>query len=203
MQRAIAYIDGINLYHGLRAKAWKRFYWLDVQRMAQLLLKPDQTLVCTKHFTSVVSHPADKRKRQSVFLDALATLPDLSIFRGHYLSDTVTCRSCGHTYLTHHGKMTDVNISVKMLSDAFLDRCDVALVISADSDLVGPIKALRCLFPEKRAVIAFPPARYSNALRAEAHACLHITANMLSRSRFPEVLTTSAGAELRCPAEWH
>ncbi|MHB1293919.1 MAG: NYN domain-containing protein [Anaerolineae bacterium] len=203
MQRAIAYIDGFNLYYGLREKEWKRFYWLDVQRLALLLLRPDQRLTCTKYFTSVVSHPADKNKRQSVFLDALATLPDLFIYHGHYLSDTVTCRNCGHTYVTHHEKMTDVNIAVEVLCDAFQDRYDVALVISADSDLVGPIKALRCLYPEKRAVVAFPPARYSNALKTEAHACLHITANMLSRSRFPEILTTPAGAELRCPAEWH
>ena len=28
MNRVIAYIDGYNLYHGLREQGWKRFYWL-------------------------------------------------------------------------------------------------------------------------------------------------------------------------------
>ena len=43
MKQAIAYIDGFNLYFGLRSKGWKRFYWLNLQKVAQHLLKPDQT----------------------------------------------------------------------------------------------------------------------------------------------------------------
>ena len=35
MERVIAYIDGYNLYYGLRDKRWKWFYWLDIQAMAQ------------------------------------------------------------------------------------------------------------------------------------------------------------------------
>ena len=28
MERVISYIDGFNLYFGLRSKGWRRFYWL-------------------------------------------------------------------------------------------------------------------------------------------------------------------------------
>jgi len=38
MQRVIAYVDGYNLYHGLREKGWKWFYWLNIQAMVQNLL---------------------------------------------------------------------------------------------------------------------------------------------------------------------
>ena len=31
MDRVIVYVDGFNLYYGLRSKGWKRFYWLDIQ----------------------------------------------------------------------------------------------------------------------------------------------------------------------------
>lgn len=65
----------------------------------------------------------------------------------------------GHSYDTHHEKMTDVNIAVQMLSDAFQDQFDVALLVSADSDLVGLITTLRQLFPLKRVIVAFPPRR--------------------------------------------
>jgi hypothetical protein len=54
MKRVIAYIDGFNLYHGLRDKRWKRFYWLNLPALARRLIKPDQTLVVTKYFTTVV-----------------------------------------------------------------------------------------------------------------------------------------------------
>ena len=30
-RRLIAYIDGFNLYFGLKEKGWKRYYWLDMK----------------------------------------------------------------------------------------------------------------------------------------------------------------------------
>jgi hypothetical protein len=41
----------------------------------------------------------------------------------------------GYVCTTHHEKMTDVNIAVELLTDAFQDSFDVALLISADGDL--------------------------------------------------------------------
>ena len=134
MKRVITYIDGFNLYFGLRDKGWKRFYWLNLRQVALHLLRPYQTLATTKYFTSIVTAPPDKNRRQATFLEALGTLPDFSIYYGHYRAVTVTCKSCGHTYTTHREKMTDVNIATEMLSDAFTDQFDTALLISADSD---------------------------------------------------------------------
>ena len=37
MERIIAYIDGFNLYFGLRAKGWKRYYWLNLRAMCENL----------------------------------------------------------------------------------------------------------------------------------------------------------------------
>ena len=45
MPRVIAYVDGYNLYHGLKAKNWQRFYWLNIPALAGHLLKPHQALV--------------------------------------------------------------------------------------------------------------------------------------------------------------
>jgi hypothetical protein len=202
MKRIIAYIDGFNLYYGLRAKGWKRFYWLDLRQVALRLLKPDQTLVATKYFTTIVTSPADKNRRQATYLEALATLPDFYIYYGHYLADTITCRNCGHTYTTHHEKMTDVNIAIELLSDAFEDRFDVALLISADSDLVGPVERVRHLFPQKQVVAVFPPARYSNALKAVVAARLHLDRLILAKSMFPDEIAKPDGFVLRRPAEW-
>ena len=38
MERVIAYVDGYNLYYGLRERRWKRFYWLDIQAMVKQAL---------------------------------------------------------------------------------------------------------------------------------------------------------------------
>ena len=146
MERVIAYVDGYNLYYGLREKGWKRFYWLNIKAMVGHFLRPGQKLVATKYFTTIVNYPEAKRRRQSSFLEALQTLSDFQIYYGHFLADSVSCRECGHTYRTYHEKMTDVNISVEMMSDAFQDQFDVAFLVSADSDLVGPVKAVQRLF---------------------------------------------------------
>ena len=198
----IAYVDGYNLYHGLRAKGWKRFYWLNVSALARNLLQPAQTLVRTKYFTTIVKQPEDKRRRQSVFLEALQTLPAFNMYLGQFLEDSVTCRRCGHTYLTHHEKMTDVNISVELMADAFQNQFDVALLISADSDLVGPLQAVRRLFADKRIITAFPPARSSYALQQVAHATLHIGHNELAKSLLPQTIVNASGLALRRPERW-
>jgi uncharacterized LabA/DUF88 family protein len=202
MERVVAYVDGFNLYYGLRDKRWKWFYWLNIQSMVQNLLKPNQALVSTKYFTTVIKRPPDKQKRQAVFLEALRTLSDFKIFYGHWLSNPVTCRKCGHTYEVHHEKMTDVNIAVELMSDAFQDHLDVALLVSADSDLVGPVKAIRGLFPRKRVVIAFPPKRISAALKAAAHGHTFIGRNVLSKSILPDKVVKPDGFVLSRPPEW-
>ena len=53
MKRVIAYVDGFNLYFGLRAKGWKRFYWLNIRKVSEHLLRPDQTLAATNTATAI------------------------------------------------------------------------------------------------------------------------------------------------------
>ena len=202
MERVVAYIDGFNLYYGLRSKNWRRFYWLNIQLMARNLLKADQALLNTKYFTSIVSRPVDKHKRQAVFLEALQTLSNLEIYYGHYLSESIVCRKCGHTYVTHHEKMTDVNISIELMTDAHQDNFDVALLVSADSDLVGPVQAVQRLFPHKRVIVAFPPDRNSNALMRAATGYLRVGRDVLAKSVFPDQIRTSSGFLIQRPVEW-
>lgn len=52
MQRVMAYVDGFNLYFGLKDSSFKRYYWLDVSALAQSLLKPGQQLLATHYFTA-------------------------------------------------------------------------------------------------------------------------------------------------------
>lgn len=165
MERVIAYIDGFNLYFGLKTKGWKRYYWLDLQKLAMNLLKDKQSLVSVKYFTSRISGPPEKSKRQGTYIEALETLDDFELFFGHYLTNTVECRKCGAIFAKPSEKMTDVNIAVEMLADAFQDAYDTALLISADSDLLAPIRKVKQLFSAKRVVVAFPPARFSFALK--------------------------------------
>ena len=64
-ERVFAYIDGYNLYYGLKSKGWKKFYWLNIQAMAVDLLKPHQILIRTKYFTTIIKRPRGKHDRQN------------------------------------------------------------------------------------------------------------------------------------------
>jgi len=202
MERVVAYIDGYNLYYGLRSKGWKRFYWLNIQALASQFLKPNQKLVMTKYFTTVVKQPEDKRLRQQVFLDTLQTIPNFQIYYGQFLSETIVCRRCGHTYTTYHEKMTDVNISVEMMADAAKDTFDTALLFSADSDLAGVVKTVQNLFHPKRVIVIFPPGRTSFALKRVSSNTLHIGHVELAKSLFPEQVTGIGNVILHRPKEW-
>jgi len=206
MYRVIAYVDGYNLYYGLRAKGWKSLYWLDIRSLVRNLVKPDQYLVHTKYFTARVSSTAAdprKSKRQGTYLEALETLPDFSIYYGHYLPKLVACHKCGSVWVTHEEKMTDVNIAVELLSDAYEDAFDTALLVSGDSDLSGAVQRTQALFSGKRVVVAFPPARASERLRNLATASFTIGRAILAKSLFPPVLTKADGYRLCKPPEWN
>ena len=201
-QRIITYIDGFNLYFGLRDSGFRRYYWLDLDKLATNLLKPGQVMVEVKYFTARLSSPLDKQRRQATFLEALATLPRLKIFEGHFLEKTVSCRACGVSWKSHEEKMTDVQIATELLADAFQDRFDSAMIISADSDLVPPVRAIRSLFPHKKVIAAFPPNRHSHHQKMAVHGHFTIGRANLARSQFPDPVVKADGHVLRRPATW-
>jgi uncharacterized LabA/DUF88 family protein len=198
----VAYIDGFNLYFGLRSAGWKRYYWLNLQALSQNLLKAGQDLVFTKYFTSRVSYPADKERRQATYIDALETLSDFRVYYGHYQTNPQRCRECGNKALVPNEKMTDVNIAVEMMADAYQDRFDVALLISADSDLTAPVLAIKNLFPAKQVVVAFPPQRHSAQLERLTHGSFQIGRATIAKSLFPEKVPNASGFVLQRPQEW-
>lgn len=205
MERVSVYVDGFNLYYGLRARGWRRYYWLDLRSMAENLLRPNQTLVAVRYFTAnllPVSDAQDKRIRQEVYLNALETLPDLSIHYGRFLPKEESCRECGATWTTYEEKMTDVNIAVELLSDAYDDAFDMAMLVSADSDLSGPMRTVHERYSDKRVIVAFPPRRHSVDLRNAAAASFTIGRGILSRSQLPDSVAKPDGYVLRRPESW-
>ncbi|MCL1841763.1 MAG: NYN domain-containing protein [Propionibacteriaceae bacterium] len=205
MTRVVAYVDGFNLYFGLKAKGWKKHYWLDLNGLATSLLKPGQTLAGVHYFTSRIRangrNVADMQ-RQSDYLDALATLPSLTIHYGHYLQKSRHCHSCGAQWMDYEEKMTDVNIAMQLLADAFDDHFDTALVISADSDLTTPVRQVRARFPAKRVIVAQPPGRNSVQLAGTATAAFTISETKVRQSQLPAAVATASGYVIHRPAHW-
>lgn len=213
--RTIVYVDGFNLYFGLRQHGNRRYYWLDVRRMAEHIVRPpDFELVETKYFTARVAgaRPEDtpekgaereaSRLRQQVYLEALDTLAALRVYEGHFLLKRDYCRCCGKQFHRSEEKMTDVQIATEMMEDAFLGRFDSAVVVSGDGDLVPPIRTILRHFPQKRILVAFPPHRRSLSLTTAASDWIDIWPRTFDKSQLPEELKNRSGITLNRPAEW-
>lgn len=206
MNRVIAYIDGFNLYFGLRDKNWRRYYWLDLVALTGNLLKPQQKLEAVHYFTTRIRnnrHNTADMQRQNTYLEALATLPPLTTHFGHYLEKPRQCRICGAKWMDYEEKMTDVNIAVQLLADAFEDRFDTAMIISADSDLTTPVRQVRSRFPKKRIVIAQPPGRHSSELQRAATGYFTVGEDKLRQSQLPPSVTRADGFVLQRPPYWN
>jgi len=40
LERRIFYIDDFNLYFGLKDKGWRKYYWLDLEKLCLKLTRP-------------------------------------------------------------------------------------------------------------------------------------------------------------------
>lgn len=64
-QRVIVYIDGFNFYFGLKSNAkWKKYYWLDIVKLFEMFMRPDQELVAVKYSRrnlTILTKPAPER----------------------------------------------------------------------------------------------------------------------------------------------
>jgi uncharacterized LabA/DUF88 family protein len=201
-ERVIAYIDGFNLYFGLKDKGWKRLYWLDVASLAKNLLRADQKLEAVRYFTARISRPSSKQRRQNAFLEATAELGKCTMHYGQYLDKQRDCPRCTYSYDVSEEKMTDVNIAVEMMAVAVENRFDMALLVSADSDLTPPVKKIKSLFPSKRIVAAFPPARNSQRLASAVDEQLTIGRGRLAQSLLHETIKKKDGHLIRRPERW-
>jgi uncharacterized LabA/DUF88 family protein len=200
-ERVIVYIDGFNLYFGMREAGFDNCRWLDVEALAKNLLQTNQELVAVKYFTSRVSNNPDKQKRQSTYLDALYC-KGVKIIYGNYQDGQEECRRCQHIWRTAKEKMTDVNIATAIIIDAFQDKYDMAMLISGDSDLVPPIKAVHEHFKNKRVFIAFPPKRNNSSMALVARGSLTIGRKKLIDSQLEDEVINKTGFKLKKPLEW-
>lgn len=108
-ERVVYYIDGFNLYFGMKESNWRRYYWLNVRQLAKDMLFSHQELVGLYYFTSRISSPEDKRLRQNAYLDALEATDGIEVRYGQFYGQPFTCPICKGKGRVPAEKTTDVN----------------------------------------------------------------------------------------------
>ena len=203
--RVIVYIDGFNLFNGLKSARkdcrWPNFYWLDLQALCKCFVQPPKTLSSVKYFTARVKSDPDKTKRQNAYIDALGTLDLVEIIEGRMQAHDESCDHCHSTFKKWKEKKTDVNIAVSMVVDAYQDNFDEAYLVTGDTDLVTPIKAVRDT--GKKVFVAAPPFRFTAELKSVSDGFFKITQAQLRDSQLAPVLFVENGFRLSKPPKWN
>jgi uncharacterized LabA/DUF88 family protein len=200
MERVAFYIDGFNLYFGLLEQN-ADLKWLDVRSLCENYLQPNQEITSCKYFTARINNDQQKQRRQNTYLEALETT-EIEIIYGKYHTRAQTCWRCNNTWPKHEEKMTDVNIAVSMLTDAMSNAYDTAILISADSDLVPPVRAIRNNFKDKKVIALFPPDRNSYELKNAANHTIYLGRSRLKKSQFASTVVSNSGFNLTKPGTW-
>jgi len=216
MKKTIVYVDGGNLYFGLARPAGVK--WLDLMALARRLLSEEHEIDHVVYFASrVIDKTADHHKsaRQDKYFDALRNRPGIEIVEGRYHEQkekshpaSESCLACDKRLpdgrvrvfrITE--KLTDVNIAVRILSDAYEHRADSYVVISGDSDLSPVVKTVRYGIGSQ--VLVFNPQKgICNDLRQYATFYRNIDPSIAADCRLPESFHALDGRTIHCPVGW-
>ena len=217
--RTIVYVDGFNLYYGsLKDRPGVR--WLNLLALAERLL-PENTIVGVNYFTAPVRPRPGKTgqaDRQRLYLRALETIPNLTVYYGVYLArkkrrplvnpQPGLTRQWPATALFHDSeeKGSDVNLATRLLVDGHADRFEAAAIISNDGDLKMPVEVVRQELDLSVTIINPHDRRRSAALSPRSlppHAhYIQLRQVDLRASQFPDTLTTASKRQLTKPGGW-
>jgi hypothetical protein len=231
-KRARVYIDGFNFYYAAFVEGHFREYkWLDLVQFAKYLV-PSLSIDHVRYFTAKVKPtPKDPANhiRQGAYLNALRTLPRLSIHLGSFSHHEVPMHLVtapsdpdpAIAYRTQGGptralvhkneeKGSDVNLASYLLRDAFKDLYDVAVVVSDDSDLFVPVHMVQAEL-HRQVIVARVPRYSRSGARRQIRASVFegkvsfirdVRRYHFAASQMPARIETRDGRVILKPPEW-
>ncbi len=158
------------------------------------------------YFSAHATWLPDAFRRHKVYLRALESTGVIPVL-GKFKEKDRRCKQCESMWKAHEEKETDVNIALHILDQAYQDKFDRAVIVSADSDFSPAIRLAKERFPEKQFRILTPVNRKHswdlvNAVGGKKNAT-HIKRIHIERSLFPEKIVLSSGAEIVRPLEYN
>lgn len=204
MIRVIVYVDGFNFYYGLKSAKWKRYYWLDVVSFFSKFIRQHQQIVQVNYF-SAIPHDRGKEDRQDLFFSANKLNPLFKLHLGKFLKKKIVCKNCQNKHISFEEKESDVRLATRMISDVVTDKCDISILVSADSDLIPPIELIRELKPKHKIFVYFPPKRQSFDLgsKADSYVMLERHEQKFIDSLLPgEIVHPASGYLIKKPENW-
>ncbi|MBI3468318.1 MAG: NYN domain-containing protein [Planctomycetes bacterium] len=161
VDRVCIFIDGSNFYHALKDAGLPTN--VDFGKLSATLTTPARRLVQTFYYNTPLIRPQkgdldfparDAAVRaQQRFFNALRFIPNLTVKFGRFqkvrqAGIATTCPACAHSYQTPPvvswvEKGVDVMLASDLLTLAFKNHYDVAILVSSDADYKHAIEVVK------------------------------------------------------------
>lgn len=208
------YVDGFSLYKGLLQRKYPEYKWLDLMALARLLF-PDRDVAGVTFFTAPLKPTTDDPgvgQRQQIYLRALATTGvDVVMGTFHFVRQYLPLHP---EQLDPEGKVvtvrvkrpeekgTDVALATHLVVDALDGAADSFALITNDSDLVPPVRALTSRGVDIT-LVSVAEARYNKAFHeAGISGVRQIRRGTLAAAQLPERVVDPDGRTIRKPPSW-
>ena len=179
-KKVVFIVDGLNLFHAVKNRFGDRFLYIDLEKLANLIIKDDEEIeeidLCTSYFFG----NSENAKRQRSFITKNKSLNSVRIFTGEYKLRILKCEKCGNLIKKYSEKYTDVNIALRIVKCFDKNEISKVYLISADADFLPVINKFDLSHPSKKIVVVIPPGRYSSSFKSK----IHITKSHISKSLF-------------------
>ncbi len=103
------------------------------------------------------------------------------VLLGQFKARALRCPLCGRRYVRWEEKETDVAIGTRLLELLARDRCDTAVLMTGDTDLVPAMRAAKRLHPDRRLGVIQPYRRVNRELSRSADFSLTVRAASYAR----------------------
>lgn len=153
-KRAKVYIDGQNLFHGIREAFGYTYPNYDVLRLSSLICERHGWRLLQTHFYTGIPDPSDNPFWHHFWTAKLASMGRLGIkvFSRplRYRNQTVKLPDGStHSFLVGQEKGVDIRIALDIVHAMRLGECDVILVFSQDQDLSEVADEIRIIAREQ------------------------------------------------------
>ena len=206
-------IDGFNLYHSVRISQKElnaSTKWLNIRKICESRLVSLHSYLGAKvqleniyYFSAYAHHLNDPSivQRHQNFVRCLEdTGIQVQINRFKYKE--IECPFCSRTIVKHEEKETDVSIALKLMEIFINKECDIAVIISGDTDLAPAVRMARKLFPEKHIFFLFPAYRKNKELAKLCPGSMNIKAKQYTKHQFDDPYTLKDGTTISKPLSW-
>jgi hypothetical protein len=139
-------VDGFNLFHAIDDFQTPHLKWLNLVALANRVIPTKSEYVARIVQCTAIPKPKGANDREGIAREELhrqyvraLELVGVECLKGHFMTDSIECRNCGHEWPKPSEKQGDVNLAISLIDDAHQNLFDHAYLVTNDTDQVATI----------------------------------------------------------------